>query len=139
MCLGNADGIVTIDLKTSKKAWIRVWKVVSKGRYGGWFAPIQLIEYDNVIHNTGTNSFGKDAVHAFRTRESARSYIVGGSSWRKTREYVVEAYVRPEWIIAAGNAGQWQTISAEHMIVPLYPRKKLSARRVREIARQHGI
>ena len=131
MCLGNVDSGLTDELKSSKKAWIRVWKVVARSPKT-WRAPIQGIGYGNVAHNTGKFRFGRDAVHAFGDLKGARIYA-------HSSEFIIEAYVRPKWIIAAGYYMGHETISAEHMILPLYPRKKLSARRVREIAQQYDI
>lgn len=136
MCLGkplDKKALNAYIKKNRKDGSIMVWKVVydSGKRYSAIFR--SRIHRD-VTKQAKNHTDSQTAVHAFRSRSSAKRY--GGT--------VVQCRIRPKWIRAIGIYHNWdnprlRTLTASHMVMPKYPQKSVSLKRFRDVCKEHGI
>ena len=122
--------------KHRKHGSIVVWKVVewdAEGYRSEFYSHfVRRGYYADVCSRNGH----AEGVHAFQNPSSARR-------WRDTGGRIIQCRIKPKWLIDIGEddieGEDVQTLTAEHMVFPEYPKRTVSHYRFRKVCKEHGL
>lgn len=129
MCLGTKlteIGLNRYKSKGKKLGYIWVWKTAKarNGKYVPEYYP-EFGSYEKWLNKARPDArFEDHLIHAFRKGESAKRW----GSWKSK---ILKCLVSPDWIKAIGREGGYFTLTTKAIVMPEYPKTKVTIREFR--------
>ena len=133
MCLGTKlsdRSLQRYKAKGKKCGYIKVWKKVrdtGKRFIPEYFSGGSLYKASGGLTNARRYALSEhNLIHAFRDKKSAENW----NKWNPTK-VVIEVIVHPDWVKAIGNAAPELTLTTKAIVMPAYPKRKVTVREFR--------